>query len=296
MKRIATMIAVILAMLALTLSVGATESETLATAESTTPVTEAPVITEAPATEAPAITEAPATEAPVITEPPEPITEAPPVEDDEPEYIPPTPDTSAPAPNFPDEESFKDSIIELLDKLDEDLSGIEIWETLKAWILKNLNTVVGVLMILAALIHAFSQHRTKIKHVIPKITGVVTKFGKDIGTWSTENTTKLTELETKFDTFTTKNQTIIDKVAAQSEENLALRQRLVAVEEDYIKATEDSARVQNLLLGYTKLSAEQFHKLIQCSDMTKAELDDDHDYYKKKIACIEEAEERGDKE
>lgn len=289
MKRFVTMIAVVMAMLALTLSVGAVESDiptvTESPAQSEAPVTAEP----APdATEAPAITEPPA---PITTELPE-ITEAPelPDEEEEPEYLPPTPETSEPTLTVPDKESLTNTIVGWLDKLDEDLSGIELWETAKAWILTNLDTVVGAILAFITLIVGLA---TKFSFV-PKIVKKVQLLFNAIGTWYDENTQAVKDIIKSFSDFCTEMRTITDKVAAQSEENLALRQRLVEVEEDYIKAKEESTRVQNLLLGYTKLSAEQFHKLVQCSDMTKAELDDDHDYYKKKIACIEEAEERGD--
>lgn len=303
MKRFITMLAIIMAMLALTLSVGATESEIPATTESPAIVTEAPAtaeptpeVTATPAiTEtAPAVTEPPkpiTTEAPAVTEPPEPITEASPVEDDEPEYIPPAPETSAPDINVPDKESLTDTIVGWLDKLDENLSGIELWETAKAWILTNLDTVVGAILAFITLIVGLA---TKFSFV-PKIVKKVQLLFNAIGTWYDENTQAVKDIIKSFSDFCTEMRTITDKVAAQSEENLALRQRLVEVEEEYIKAQQENIRVQQLLLDYTKLSAEEFQALVQTSDLTKADLDRHYEDYKKKVALIEEAAEGSDK-
>ena len=289
MKRFITMIAVVMAMLALTFTVGAVESDIPT-------VTESPAQSEAPATtEAPAITET----APAVTEPPAPmttelpeITEAPelPDEEEEPEYLPPTPETSEPTMTVPDKESLTDTIVGWLDKLDEDLSGIELWETAKAWILTNLDTVVGAILAFITLIVGLA---TKFSFV-PKIVKKVQLLFNAIGTWYDENTQAVKDIINSFSDFCAEMRTITDKVAAQSEENLALRQRLVEVEEDYIKAKEESTRVQQLLLDYTKLSAEEFQTLVQTSDLTKADLDHHYKTYKEKIALIEAAAERGD--
>lgn len=303
------MIAVVMAMLALTFTVGALESdiptvtespalsEAPSTAEPAPDVTEAPAITEPPVpitTEVPAVTES----KPAITEPPI-VTDAtdvtdepePPIEDDEPEYIPPTPDTSAPGLTVPDKESLTDTIVGWLDKLDEDLSGIELWETAKAWILTNLDTVVGAILAFITLIVGLA---TKFSFV-PKIVKKVQQLFSAIGTWYDENTTEIKNIIQAFSDFCSEMRTITNKVAAQSEENLALRQRLVEVEEDYIKAKEESTRVQQLLLDYTKLSAEEFQTLVQTSDLTKADLDRHYETYKEKVALIEAAAEGSDK-
>lgn len=280
MKRFITMIAVVMAMLALTFTVGAVESDIPTVTESPAQ-SEAPAITEA----VPAVTEPPiVTDAPDVTDEPEP-----PIEDEEPEYIPPIPETDAPL-TVPDKESLTDTIVGWLDKLDEDLSGIELWETAKAWILTNLDTVVGAILAFITLIVGLA---TKFSFV-PKIVKKVQLLFNAIGTWYDENTQAVKDIIKSFSDFCAEMRTITDKVAAQSEENLALRQRLVEVEEDYIKAKEESTRVQQLLLDYTKLSAEEFQTLVQTSDLTKADLDRHYETYKEKIALIEAAAERGD--
>ena len=264
-------LAAMLAILALTFGVGAVDEEidlTPGIANAAIPGTTAPV------------TEAPATEAPVTEDEPE----------DEPEDIFTIPDTSTSDLAVPDKESLTDSIVGWLDKLDEDLSGIELWETAKAWILTNLDTVVGAILAFATLIVGLA---TKFSFV-PKIVKKVQLLFNAIGTWYDENTAAIKDIIEKFSNFCAEMRVIVNKVEKQSEENLALRQRLVEVEEDYIKAKEESTRVQKLLLGYTKLSAKQFQALVQTSDLPKAELDKQYEMYKEEIALIEEASEGSD--
>lgn len=198
-----------------------------------------------------------------------------------------------PALTAPAEDDVQSSITGIVDKLDQSLSGIEIWETAKTWILDNLSMLVGVVM---AIITAVVGLATKFRF-IPKIITYVKTLAAAIGEWYDRNTAELKTLITSFanlkaslqDYLAQEVKPLVEKVERQSAENERLRQENNQLYREYIKARSETNKKEAALLEYAKLMADEFEDLLQTSDLTKADLDSHYDSYKKKVALIEAA-------
>lgn len=196
-----------------------------------------------------------------------------------------------PALTTPTEDEVQGGITDIVDKLDQSLSGIEIWETAKTWILDNLSMLVGIIM---AIITAIVGLATKFSF-IPKIISYVKTLAAAIGKWYDDNTAELKELITSFASLKTSLQNylaqevkpLVEKVEQQSQENERLRQENNQLYREYIKARAQTNRIEGALLEYSRLAAEEFEDLIQSSDLTKADLDKHYESYRTKVALIE---------
>lgn len=192
---------------------------------------------------------------------------------------------AAPELTAPTEEQIETGVTDLVDELDKSLSGIELWETAKEWVLTNLSTVVGAITAVAALIFGLL---TKFSFM-PKIGGLIQQFGTAIHEWYSDNTDKVKGLVQSMSDFLAEMRQIIKTVAKQSEENKRLLEENARLYREYIEVRSQTNLVETAMLECAKLSAEEFEDLIQTSDLTKADLDRHYDAYKAKIEIIEAA-------
>lgn len=192
---------------------------------------------------------------------------------------------AAPELTAPTEEQIEAGVTDLVDELDKSLSGIELWETAKEWVLTNLSTVVGAITAVAALIFGLL---TKFSFM-PKIGGLIQQFGTAIHEWYSDNTDKVKGLVQSMSDFLAEMRQIIKTVAKQSEENKRLLEENARLYREYIKVRSQTNLVETAMLKYAKLSAEEFEDLIQTSDLPKADLDRHYDAYKAKTGIIEAA-------
>lgn len=195
------------------------------------------------------------------------------------------PEVQEPALTAPTEEQVQQGVTDWVDKLDESLAGIEIWETAKAWVLTNLSTVVGAIMAVATLIIGLA---TKFSF-IPKIITRIQQFGDAIGEWYKNNTEQVKSLVRTLDDFLGEVRATIKTVAQQSERNKQLLEENARLYQEYIDARAQTNAVETALLEYAKLTAEEFEDLLQTSDLTKADLDAHYQAYKTKLELIEAA-------
>ena len=183
----------------------------------------------------------------------------------------------------PTEQQVQQGVTDFIDKVDGKLSGVEMWETAKAWVLENLSTVVGVItaisMLTAALATKFS--------FIPKIIGKVQQFGTAVGQWYEANTESVKNMKNALAEFIGEMRKIIDTVAAQSAENKELREQNAELMRECIRTKQEYNAINTQLLEYAKIMADEFEDLLQTSDLTKADLDAHYDAYRQKIALIE---------
>lgn len=200
---------------------------------------------------------------------------------------------TTPALTAPTEDEVEQEVEGWIDRIDESLSGVELWETAKAWLLANLSTVVGVIM---AVITAVVGLATKFSFV-PKIVNYVKTLGAAIGEWYDSNTKQVRTLVESFsalklslqDYIQNEIKPLVEQMEEQSRENTELRAERNQLYREYTEAKARSLRIETALLEYTKLSAQEFEDLIQTSDLTKAELDKHHASYQAKLALIEAA-------
>lgn len=224
-------------------------------------------------------TEAELPEEHVTTAPIEEITTVPEAEDE------------LPALTTPTEEDVEQGVTDAIDQIDKSLAGMELWETAKAWLLDNLSTVVGVIMAIATTIVGLA---TKFSFV-PKIVNYVKTLATAIGDWYDKNTKQVRELVESFaalkislqDYLQNEVRPLVEQVEQQSRENEALLAERNQLYREYIEARARTLEVEQALLDYTRLAAEEFEDLIQTSDLTKADLDRHYDNYKSKVALIE---------
>ena len=195
--------------------------------------------------------------------------------------------TEAPVPELtaPTEEQVEAGVTDLVDELDKSLSGIGFWETAKDWILSNLSTVVGAITAVAAVVLGIA---TKFGFM-PKIAGLIQKFGTAIHEWYSDNTDKVRSLAQSMSDFIAEMREVINTVAKQSEENKQLREENARLYKEYITVRSQTNLVEAAMLECAKLTAEELEDLIQTSDLTKADLDKHYEYYKAKIEIIEKA-------
>ena len=198
-----------------------------------------------------------------------------------------------PALTTPSEEDVQSGITDMVDKLDKSLSGLELWESAKTWIMDNLSMLVGAVM---AVITAIVGLATKFSF-IPKIIQKIQQFAASVGEWYDHNTAELKSLISSFAALKTSLQDylaqevkpLVQEVEKQSRENEQLRQENNELYREYIKARSETNKKETALLEYAKLMADEFEDLLQTSDLTKADLDSHYESYKKKVALIEAA-------
>lgn len=268
MKKILCVFVVLAFVLCGALSIGATE-------ETTSPVTE--IITEATTElDTEAVTEA-------VTEL---DTEAPYIEDEI---------TTEPVTEWeiPDEDEVRKDVTSWIDRLSATFGGMQFWEDAKAWILDNLDMIVGGIM---AVITAIVGLATRFRW-IPKLMNAWTALKVAIGKWYDENSKSLAAFAVAVDALKGQLQElilhevkpIVEKVEKQSAEVERLEAENNELRRDYILSRERADRIEGALLEYSKLAAEEFYHLIQQSDLTKEELNRHYDAYHAKLELIESA-------
>lgn len=191
----------------------------------------------------------------------------------------------------PSADEVEQGVTDAIDKIDESLAGTELWETAKAWLLGNLSTVVGIIMAVAT---AAVGLATKFSF-IPKIVNYVKTLATAIGDWYDKNTSQVRELVVSFDTLKTSLQEylqnevrpLVDEIEQQSRTNAELMEERNQLYREYIRVRDRTLEVEQALLDYTRLAAEEFEDLIQTSDLTKADLDRHYANYQSKVARIE---------
>ena len=194
---------------------------------------------------------------------------------------------------IPDAGAVEDGVVDLVDRLDKGFAGAEFWERGKAWVLANLSTIVGAVMAASTVIVGLA---TKFSFV-PKILKKIKEFSASMGKWYDANTGEVKNLTEAFsklktslqDYFAEEIKPIIDKIDQQSEENNRLIEENNYLRREFIKYRDRADKIEGALLEYSKLSAEEFYNIILQSDLTKAELDRNHDAYMTKLRLIESA-------
>lgn len=196
----------------------------------------------------------------------------------------PEPDTDA-ALSVPSADEVKDVITDTVDRIDWTLEGVALWEDAKAWILANLDMVVGgVLAFVTVIVGIFTRFR-----FVPKIIKAFRQLLNAVGGWYEKNTGELLALRTSAETFFSELRGTVDRMREQSDENNALREELAGLYRQYIDVTGRYAALSATLLEATMLQADELEELIQISPLTKADLDAHFVKYKAKKALIESA-------
>ena len=184
---------------------------------------------------------------------------------------------------IPSADEIKQDVLDTIDKVDWTLSGVELWEDVKAWILNHLSTVVGAITALLTLIIGLA---TKFSFV-PRI---VKSFGvlfDSIKKWYVDNVDALKDFRAQFDKFTASLKGTVDAVEEQSKENNDLRHALDAALKENKELREHYISVESALLEAALLDAQQHQRLIQLSGMSCADLDAEYKDYKARVEAIQ---------
>lgn len=194
---------------------------------------------------------------------------------------------------IPTDDEVRKDVTSWIDRLSATFGGMQFWEDAKAWILDNLNMIVGGIM---AVITAIVGLATKFRW-IPKLMNAWTALKVAIGKWYDENSKSLAAFAVAVGALKGQLQElilhevkpIVEKVEKQSAEVERLEAENNELRRDYILSRERADRIEGALLEYSKLAAEEFYHLIQQSDLTKEELNRHYDAYHAKLELIESA-------
>lgn len=184
---------------------------------------------------------------------------------------------------IPSADEIKQDVLDTIDKVDWTLSGVELWEDVKAWILNHLSTVVGAITALLTLIIGLATKFSFVPRIV-KSFGVLLGMIKE---WHENNVGALNDFRTQFNEFKTSLKDTVDTVEKQSQENNDLRHALDEALKENKELREHYISVESALLEAALLDAQQHQRLIQLSGMSCADLDAEYKDYKARVEAIQ---------
>lgn len=178
--------------------------------------------------------------------------------------------------------AVESEIVETVDELDKTLSGVELWETAKAWVIENLSTISGVLVAISTFVIGLA---TKFSFV-PKILTAFKSLFTSMKGWYSDNIEQLKIFRGIIETFTSDMRETISVMKAQAQENNDLRKELLEARQANNKALEENTRLKEGLIRATLLQCDELQDLIQTSPLPTHELNKHEDAYQAKRAAV----------